>query len=254
MSVTAPSTSTDPTPRAAARIAGLGYVAIFALAIFANFAVVERLIDPDDPAATFANLAADQQLVRWAMAAFVVVFALDVVIAWALHRLLRPHGEAVSALAAWFRIVYTVFLGVAVVFLFLVLRLVAGEGGTATLADPERTALANLLLDAFDITWLVGLVTFGAHLATIGWIMIRTRVAPRLLGWGLVVAGAAYVVDTMAVTTYAGYDDHTAIFETMVIVPAVAAELGFTIWLLARAGRDRSAERAMPSRTAGLAA
>ena len=38
-------------PGQAARIAGSGYLAIFVLAIFANFFVRERLIDPGDAAA-----------------------------------------------------------------------------------------------------------------------------------------------------------------------------------------------------------
>lgn len=230
----------DLSPRRAALVAGLAYIALFALAIFANFAVVERLVDPDDPAATLANLAADQQLVRWAIAAFVVIFALDVVVAWALHQLLRPHGESVSLLAAWLRLVYTVFLGGAVVGIAAALQLAGDADLTATVAADQRAAMAGLALDAFDLLWLVGLVCFGLHLVTIGVLLVRTDAGPGLLGGALVVAGAAYVFDTLVTIVYAGRDDHAAIFDPIVIVPAVVAELGFTIWLLRRGVASRA--------------
>lgn len=102
---------TDPSPRSAARLAGESYVAIFALAIFANFFVRVRLVEPDAEA-TFANITEVEALLRSAIVAFLVVFLLDVVISWALYHVFRGVGDAISALASWFRIVYTVFLGV----------------------------------------------------------------------------------------------------------------------------------------------
>ena len=114
--------STNPTtelsPRRAAWFAGISYAVIFVFAIFANFSVRERLVDLDDAAATAANLADNEVLVRIAMLAFLVIFVLDIAVAWLLHVVLRHTGERRSLLAAWFRIGYTVFLGVALVLAF----------------------------------------------------------------------------------------------------------------------------------------
>ena len=63
-------TITDTTPRTAARVAGLGYAALFFLAMFANFIVRQGLIDADDPAATVQNLVDDEQLFRSGLAAY----------------------------------------------------------------------------------------------------------------------------------------------------------------------------------------
>ena len=43
-------------PRRAARIAGVSYLLIYALAIFANFFVVEAMVVSDDAAATVASV------------------------------------------------------------------------------------------------------------------------------------------------------------------------------------------------------
>lgn len=223
-----------PTPRTAARLAGVGYVAIFALAIFANFFVRVRLVVPDDAAATVANLADSEPLLRAAIVAFLIVFLLDVGIAWALHHVFRGVGEAISALAAWFRIVYTVFLGVAVVFLFAVLQLTGDGEYLAALGPKQRDAQVMLALEAFNATWLVGLTAFGVHLVLVGSIMARSRLAPGVLGSVLVVAGAAYVLDTLAYASLSNYADHQSLFTTMVALPSVVAEAAFAGWLLSR--------------------
>ena len=226
-----------PDRRRMAVLAGVSYVVLFVLAIFANFAVRERLVDTADATATFTNLAANQGLVRAAIVAFIVVFALDVVVAWALYHVFRPAGEALSALTAWFRIVYTVFLGVAVVFLYAVLQLVDGPEYIATLGAPTLEANTMLALDAFNATWLIGLVAFGVHLILIGAMILRSGIAHRALGIIIGIAGSAYVFDTAAYTLVSGYSANAEIFTAIVAVPAVIAEATFTLWLLLRAGR-----------------
>lgn len=229
----------DVSPRSAAKIAGASYVALFALAVFANFAVLERFVHLDDAAATFDEFAASPTTVRLAALAFVVVFALDVLVAWALHQVFRVVAPTLSLLAAWFRIVYTVFLGVGVVFLLVVLGLVGDAAHLDAFRGGQRESAAMLALDAFTATWLVGLTCFGVHLALIGGVIIRTGVATPWLGIALCVAGAAYVFDTAAYTALADYADNEALFGAIVAIPAVIAELAFTVWLLAAGGRTR---------------
>ncbi|WP_400994994.1 DUF4386 domain-containing protein [Agromyces sp. GXQ0307] len=214
--------------RRAARIAGLGYVAIFVLAIFANFVVRESLVHPGDAAATAADVAASESLFRGGLAAFVVVFLIDVPIAWALYVLFRPAGRDRSLLAAWFRLVYTVMLGVAAVFMFLGLQLVTGGPGTGTMG-PEA---GLLMFEAFDYAWLVGLFAFGVHLVLLGRMIVASRIAPVWLGWTLIVAGVAYGLDTMAVTLVADYAAIADVMLMVVLIPSVVAELSFTAWLL----------------------
>jgi hypothetical protein len=225
-------------PRRAELVAGVGYVLIFALAIFANFFVRTGLVDPDDPAATFADIADSETLFRFGLVAFLAVFVIDVVVAWALYVLFRPVSQEVSLLAAWFRLVYTAFLGVGLVFFFVVLELVSGADYLAAFGQGELEAHASLSLDAFNYAWLIGLVAFGFHLMLLGWLMVRSRSAPSVLGVLLAVAGAAYVFDTLANALVSSYADHADVFLAIVAVPSVVAELSFAVWLLARAGRQ----------------
>jgi len=233
---TAPIGSAELSPRRAAWFAGLAYATLFVLAFFANFAVRERLVDLDDAAATAANLADNEPLVRIAMLAFLVIFVLDIAVAWLLHVVLSHTGERRSLLAAWFRIGYTVFLGVALVFLFVALRLVSGDGFVTAAGVDEHADLALLAVDAFNATWMIGLALFGVHLIVLARIFWASSLAPRWLAAVVAVAGAVYLIDTIGYTLLTDYDAAAGFFMAIVVGPAVVGELALTVWLL-RHGR-----------------
>ena len=224
-------------PRRAALIAGTGYVALFALAIFANFVVLEGMVVVDDPAATAANIADSPGLFRLGIVAFVAVFVIDVAVAWALFALFRDRDRDLSLAAAWFRLAYTVMLGVGVVFLVQALGFVDGAGLLGA-AEPEvLQAQALVALDSFDAAWLVGLVAFGVHLVMLGALLLRSKRGPRVMAVLLVVAGVAYVVDTTAHLLLSNYEQYGSVFLAMVAVPSIVAEGWFGLWLLVKGGR-----------------
>ncbi len=237
--------ASDTSVRSAARLAGIAYAGIFFLAIYANFAVRMRLVDPADATVTAQNLAQSDTSVRLALAAFTVVFLLDVLIAWALYVVFRSTGPLRALLAAWFRLVYTVLLGAAIVFLLLALRLATSDiAGDANAIGADGPVL--LAVEAFDYVWLIGLAAFGIHLVIIGRIIVTSRLAPVLLGWILTVAGAAYLLDTFAHLLLPDYQDVATVFLVLVAVPSMVGELWLTIWLLTRAGRQ-TATRSEPT-------
>ncbi len=230
-------TTTAITRPAAARIAGVGYLAIFVLAIGANFFVRNPLVVAGDPAATMANIAGNETAFRFGIGAFAAIAVIDILIAWALHVLLRPTGERRSLLAAWLRLGYSVVFAVAVGFMYLALKTAIGSQRFAGLGDGGRAAVTALAMDGFDIVWLIGLVVFGLHLIVVGRIITVSSIGPRVLGILLAVAGGAYIVDTFAHILYADYAAVADIMLMIVMVPSMIAEMWFALWLLVRAPR-----------------
>lgn len=169
------------------------------------------------------------------------MFVVDVVIAWALYILFQGVNASVSLLAAWFRLVYTAFLGVALIFFFVALQLASGAAYLAAFEQGALDAQVMLSLDAFDYAWLIGLVSFGLHLMLLGYLMLASGFVSRALGVLLTVAGATYIFDTLAHALLSNYDDHATVFLLIVAVPSVVAELAFTVWLLVRGGRQQEA-------------
>jgi len=226
-----------PSPRSAALIAGVGYIILFVLGIFANFIVRTGLVDPNDASATFANITNSESLFRAGLVSFLVLFVVDIVVAWALYIVFKSVNRQVSLVAAWFRIVYTVFLGVAVIFLFLILELVSGAEFLSAFDQGQLEAQVALALEAFNYTWLIGLAAFGIHLIILGYLIFVSHWAPRALGIVMAIAGAGYVVDTLAYSMLANYADYANVFLVLVAVPSVIGEFAFAIWLLKKGGK-----------------
>lgn len=216
-------------PRRVARIAGVSYLVMFLLAIFANFVVREGLIEPENASATVANISESIGLFRLGVISFLVILVLDVVIAGALHVVFRRVNRPVSLIMAWFRLVYAVVLGVAIVSLVRVLQLVSGPASPGSDQVGARTMAA---LDSFEATWLIGLVAFGIHLVLLGWLLVRSGFASSVLGFVLVAAGVAYSVDTLAHFLLADYHNLEGVFRAVVAVLSMIGEGWLGIWLL----------------------
>ena len=228
-------------PATAARLAGVGYIAIVILAMSANFLVRNQLVIPDDPATTVSNIAQNATTFRFGIAGFAAIAMIDIGIAWALHVLLRGTGERRSLLAAWLRIAYTVAFIPAITFMYLALELSVGGDAVAGLDEAQRQAWTGLAMEAFDITWLLALVAFGLHLIVLGRILVASRIGPRPLGYGLWIAGGAYIADTFAHLLMDNYADFSGAFLAVVATASIVTEVWFTIWLLVRAPRAVSA-------------
>lgn len=224
-------------PLAAARIAGAAYVAVFVLAIGANFLVRTPLVVADDPAATMANIAGSETAFRLGAAAFAVIAILDIIIAWALHVRLRPTGELRSLLAAWLRLGYGVMLAVAVGFMLLALELATDTERLGGLDEAARASLTGLAMDGFDIIWLLGLAVFGLHLIVIGRMLVSAAIGPRALGVLLGAAGIAYVADTAAHIVVPHYASIAGVMLAVVAPLSMVAEMWFAGWLLVRGAR-----------------
>lgn len=208
--------------RRGAKLAGVLYAALFVLAIVTNFLVVGSLISPSDPHATQEAIASNQGLFRLGILGFVLIAFLDVVIAWALNLVFTPISESLSKLATWLRLIYSVFLGLGVVFMQLALHQ-ALESNISSMV---------FLLRGFEISWELGLMFFGSHLLVIAFMMIRDKAASALLGSALAMAGSAYLADSIAKLVIVDYSAIAGLMMLIVAVPSIVAELAFTFWLI----------------------
>ena len=233
-----PSSGREVSPRRAAQLAGVAYVALFILGVFANFFVRESLIVGGDAAATAANIAESGGMFRLGMVSFLAIFVLDVIVAWALYVVFRSFHRDVSLVAAWFRLVYTVFLGVALIYFFQALQLLSRVEFLSVFEPAQLEAQALVALDTFNSTWLIGLVAFGIHLILLGYLVMRSGFAPKALGYVLMLAGSAYVVDTVAHTLLSNYATYETLFLVIVAVPSIIAEGWFGLWLLLKGGKE----------------
>ena len=110
--------------------------------------------------------------------------------------------------------------------------------GVAIFALPEVLTLASgekilRQVSIFNTIWLLGLFFFGIHIVLLGIIFSRRRFIKLLL----IVAGAMYMVDTVAHFVLPNYAEYASIFLALVAIPSILGEMSFAIWLLMKGGK-----------------
>jgi hypothetical protein len=219
-------------------IAGFGYLVIFITGIFANFFTLERLVIDGDAGATLANISENAALFRLGILFFIIMVLFDLMLSWALYLLFNSINQPLSLFMAWFRLVNAAIFGVALFHLFDVLVLTGNEAYLVEVSTAYIHAELMRSLDAFNYTWLLGLLFFGVHLIALGILALQPGYIPKLIGYLLIIAGAGYLIDSMAQFMMNNYEDYQNIFTLIVVVPGVLGELSFTLWLLIKGGRS----------------
>ncbi len=237
--------SVDLSPRKAALVAGFGYLGIL---VFDTFAIsqVDGLIVRGDAATTASNIMASESLFRLGIVSWIVVLALDVLVAWALYVFLEPAGRHLSLLAASFRLVFVVIAAGALGSLLSAPHLLGGAGDVTALEPGQLEALVMLSLDPYEFGFNVGFVFFGLHVLCLGYLILKTGYVPRFLGVLLVVAAAGYFIDSFASLVSSTYGDNQALFIVFVAVPALVAEYSLAFWLLIKGGKGERREKPAP--------
>lgn len=126
---------------------------------------------------------------------------------------------------------YTAILGIAIFNLTFVLLL-----SKSTVANSE--AYTMLFLEAFKYIWSVGLIIFGLHLFTLGYVTFLSKQIPKLISVLLFIAAIGYIVIHIMNTMFSQYDTLIAIIQSLFQLPMIAGELGLAIWLLLKGGKS----------------
>jgi hypothetical protein len=216
-------------PRLIARIAGLAYLIIFLAAPFAEMYVRSGAIVSGDAAATASNILAAEGPWRLAFVAELVNAAADTIVAVLFYELLRPMGKTVSLLAAVFRLVLVAIAAVKALLHLAPLYFMSGADYMAAFSTEQLQALSYVSLRLHGEAYDVALFFFGIHCVLIGWLIARARFLPRIFGWLLAIAGACYLVNTIA---GAMAPEFARGLFPWILLPALPAEGGLTLWLL----------------------
>lgn len=214
--------------RRLAKTTGLLYLVLAVVGIF-SFMVLESVTAHGDAAATARNVLDAIHVFEISMVGWVVIIALDAIVAVMLYVLLEPVSRALSLVSAAMRLVYTVILGSYLINLYTAYSLLTGVGPGPGSATPDAQVLAASAIETFGAGFLLALVFFGMHLIVLGVLLHRSRYVPRVFGILLVAAGVGYIIDSFASFFVAG---HGGIASAILVTPAVLGEFGLTFWLI----------------------
>ena len=211
-----------------ARLAGALYLAVILTGIF-GFYAGSALIVRGDAAATAHNIMASELLFRMSAVADLIAGICYVGVTAILYELLKPVNRTLSLAAAFFSL-----MGIA-----------AGASGTANRLTPagilgnahafgafggdQLNALAFAPLKTYGVNGSVGILFFGLYCVLIGWLIVRSTFIPRLVGALMIVAGAAYLLNSFAVLLSPPF---AARLPDFTLLLGLLGEGALTFWLL----------------------
>jgi hypothetical protein len=221
--------ATDTSPHAYARAAGMLFLVLLVLGPFSILFVPSQIIEAGDAAATAANVADSENLLRAAILSDTVIFLTEIAMAVVLYLLFRPVSPALSAISALARFGQAVVMAVNVLVYFVILLLLSGATYLAAVETEQREALALMFFEVHDYGVLIGQAFFGFSLLLLGYLIHRSAYVPRVLGVLMVVAAAGYLVDSLG--NFVNPDAEETL-SALVGVTSVIGELPFFLWLL----------------------
>lgn len=216
-----------------ARMAGLFYFLMVPTGIVGFLVIRPVLFEPDDPAATRAQLLENEQLARIAIAVELCLVIAQVLAALWLYRLFRPVDTFVAGTIAVFGLFNATAILASAAFLASALDFALEPLDSAA----ETAQLMYVVSDNF---WGVGAIFFGLWLIPMGLCVVRSGWMPRTLGRLLIAGGIGYVLS--AFVNYLVADAEAV--ATVLTLPATVAEFWMVGYLLTkgvnrRVGQDR---------------
>ena len=168
-----------------------------------------------DPNATAAATAGKLHLVVLAASAWLLVALLDVIVSVGVYLLYQQTHLGLAVTSGGLRAAYAAIFVVATLALFD--SALCGKASTIYLA-----------FEQFEFIWSIGLMVFGIHLCSLGYLVIRSAFTPSTLGWLLISAGISYLLSKGG--WLAGF--YLTEIEPILAVIMIVGELCFAVWLI----------------------
>ncbi len=216
----------------AAKAAGIAYLFTFAVVVYVNFGIHDRLIVSGDAAETARRILAHVSLFRVGILGDLLYCAGIVVQIAALYVILAPVGRGLALTAALLRFVWVLAWLVMTISLCEALRLLKVVGVGPAFAPEQTQVLARLFLGSRFDDYYVGLL-FGSAASTIcGYQWLRSRYVPRVLGVIGLLSSAWCVVCALIFLVEPKFADVVNLW--WFDAPMGLFEIALSVWLLTK--------------------
>lgn len=227
------------------RLAGATYLVVVLTGLFSLMYVPSALRGDGAAGSRLVHMAANHGLYNAGTAAFlfeqIAFFALPLL----LYRLLRNAGPRLAVAMAGLALISIPVALVGAVDRLDAIAWLTDPGLLATVTTDESHAMARQAIRSWDNAILVASLFWGLWLAPLGYLIVRSRAIPRLLGYLLMVGSVGYIVDVFGQILAPGYaDSFLADYATL---PAALGEVGTCLWLLVLGARPAFVHAGIPT-------
>ena len=216
-------------------------IALLIMAIVAGFSFgyVHSNLIVDSPEITVKNLIVNKSLFYAELLGWTIIFITDLIVAIALYFFFRSVSKQISLITAFIRIVYTLILGIAIIHLFKIVPILSLDNITT---DQPAFSDTFFNLQLFDKIWSIGLIVFGLHLIGLGYLSIKSKSVPKLLGYLLYFGGISYTLLHTSIQLSLFNTKTLNTIENILALPMALAEILLAFWLLYNGFRKSSSK------------
>lgn len=219
-------------------IAGTSLLIMAIVAGF-SFGYAHNNLVADSPEITLQNLTANTPLFYAELFGWSIIFITDFIVAIALYFFFRSTSKQISLLTAVIRIVYTLILGIAIIQLFKILPVLSLD---YPIAEKLKGSEIASHFQMFEILWSVGLIIFGFHLMGLGYLSIKSKSVPAVLGYLLYFGGFCYTFLHSSIQLNLFDVKVINSIENILALPMALSEILMAFWLIYNGFRKSSAK------------
>lgn len=180
-----------------ALLAGFMILVIAVVAPVAEIYLYPKLVIPGNAVQTIANITVHRSYFVATIACYLVTFASDIVVSWALFIFLKPIHSHLSVLAAWFRLAFALLSLVALLNLVTVFRFLETSDYDSVFKAAALQTQTVLLLNTFRSNYHFALIFFAIHLGVVGYLVFLSNFIPKTIGVLLIICGTGYLLDAL---------------------------------------------------------
>jgi len=221
---------TESSPLFKARMAGVFWLLTIITGMFA-FIAGGRFIVTGDAATTAANIINHQLLFRLAFISNLVATACYLAVTLFVYQLLKPVNRTVAAFVVFFSLMGCATGLVSSLLFQAPLDLLSGAPYLSIFTAAQVQAWALTILTLSLRLNDIGMVFFGFHVLSIGYLIRRSTFLPRILGALLFVAGICYLTNSFANFLDVSFKTYLLPF---VALGGLLGEGSLTGWLLVK--------------------
>lgn len=219
-----------------ARIAGLLYLIVIATGLFAEIFVRQAFKVSGDALSTANNIQSSEMLYRWGLVADLINFVCGLPCVLIIYFLFKRVNKFLLQLALIFVLIQTAIIAVNLLNQTTPLLILDNDNYLKSFQPNQLATLSQLSLNIQGVGYAIGLVFFGFYCLLVGYVILKSKMIPKLLGILYIISGIGYLINSFTMLLSKGFSNPAFSY---VAIPIFIGELLLGLWLLIK-GIDNS--------------
>lgn len=177
-----------------ARLAGLSYLLIIVCGIFSHMVVRTNIIVVNDPTLTARNIMENDNLFRMSILSDFVMILSYLMLSVFLYSLFKDTNKVVSRIMICLNIVGASMMGLNMLNQQAALLILDGTLDASVFGIEQLEALSYFFMRLHNYGYNFATISYGVWLLPMGYLIIKSDMIPKVIGYLLVLGSIAYTV------------------------------------------------------------